>query len=116
MLLTYFHVNDTIRIERGATDRRLDPSIMITKSNHTFGWGGYFFVFLITSNNNVTTILRIISTIESISKSLIYIPPFRQISYVNKISADTEGKFPLKEGLTAYRYGSTLYVSIADEC
>lgn len=76
MLLTHFHGNDTIRIERGATDRRLDPKLIIKKITATLAWGGYFFVFLIISNNNVITILSIISTIESISKSLIYIPPF----------------------------------------
>ena len=44
MLLTYFHVNDTIRIERGATDRRLVPqSEIIKKVIATLGRGRLLF-------------------------------------------------------------------------
>ena len=76
-----------MKIEKGTTDRRLVPKYQITKSNLTFASGGYFFVFVfsIIFNNNVTTILSIISTMDKSSKSLIRIPS------------------ALLEGLTAYR-------------
>ena len=82
--------------------------LRFTKSNHYLGGGGYFFVFLIISNNNETMILSIISTIDSISKSLIHTPlSFFWISYVNKILVKNRGKVPSvkkMEGLTAYLY------------
>ena len=60
---------------KGATDRRLVPQDVITKKvTLPLARGGYFFVFLIISNNNVTMIPSIIRTIDNNSKSLIHIP------------------------------------------
>ena len=43
-------------------------------------WGGYFFVFLMSSTSRGTTIVSTISTRERISKSLKVVPSFPQMS------------------------------------
>ena len=96
---TYYYVD-----RKGATDRRLASGCKFTKSNHTFGRGGYFFVFLIISNNNVTTIPSIINTIDKSSKSLIRIPSFLRFPmYIRFQQIQRESSLCSMEGLTAYR-------------
>ena len=89
-------MNDRIRIEKALPIVTASPNILLQKVTLPLARGGYFFVFVfsIIFNNNVTTILSIISTMDKSSKSLIRIPSFRLISYIYKISATTEGKFP----------------------
>ena len=97
MELTIARIHIILKIEK-VLPIVVSPNIALQKSNSDFGEGGYFFVFLIISNINITMILRIIRMIDNIWKSVIHIPPFIQISYVHKISLDTEGKlFPLKK-------------------
>ena len=53
---------------KGATDSWLALVIITTqRSNHTLQSGGYFFVFRIISNINITMILSIIRMIANIS-------------------------------------------------
>ena len=51
---------------KGATDSGQSLKDEITKSNLTFGRGGYFFVFLMISKINITMIFNIISMMDKI--------------------------------------------------
>ena len=106
---------------KGATDRRLVQKFKVYKKiTATLEEGGYFFVFVfsIIFNNNVTTILSIISTMDKSSKSLIRFPPFLRFPmYIGFHRIQRESSLCSMEGLTAYRiYGSTLRISILGKC
>lgn len=74
--------------------------------------GAYFFAS-INAITKVLIIASIISTKESISKSLISIPPFmrflkkKQVSMYQRIIKLPEVEFSSVEGVTAYRPGSS---------
>lgn len=105
---------------KGATDRRLVQKFNYKKVTATLEGGGYFFVFVfsIIFNNNVTTILSIISTMDKSSKSLIRIPSFLRFPmYIGFHRIQRESSLCSMEGLTAYRiYGSTFRISILGKC